>query len=200
MNKKLILASSSPRRHSILKKFGIKFKVIPANIDEDKIDKTNPIKYVETVARMKAEKVANETQRQNAIVIAADTVVLIGNDLVGKLYTKDEMRNVLKKLSGQPHKILTGVAVIDTENGKILQDYDESEVRFRNLSKETINHYVNSMSWQDKAGGYNIEEVEEEFVEEIKGDYYNILGLPVKKLNGLLSKIGLSLETFIEKR
>lgn len=197
MKKQLILASSSPRRKKILEDMKVKFEVIPSNIDENIIEKKNAIKYVQEIAKMKADKVRKELSINNAIIIGADTVVLIDNDILGKQASKEEIISALKRLSGKFHKVLTGIAVIDTESGKILQDYEESEVKFKKLSEETINNYINSMCWKDKAGGYNIEEVEEEFVEEIKGDYYNILGLPVKKLDNLLKKIELSLKEFI---
>ncbi|MEO0185993.1 MAG: nucleoside triphosphate pyrophosphatase, partial [candidate division WOR-3 bacterium] len=193
-------ASSSPRRKKILEDLKVEFEIIPANINEDVVDKRNPFIYVQEIARMKAERVANILKEKNAVIVAADTIVLIDDELLGKVHNKEDMKKILEKLRGKSHKVLTGISIIDTENGRILQDYEESEVRFRNLTEETINNYINSMSWQNKAGGYNIEEVEEKFVEEIKGDYYNILGLPVKKLNYLLSKLGLSLEYFMEKK
>lgn len=182
-DKRIILASSSPRRKYlldiILKNFGLKFQIIPANIIESiRLDESLE-KVVKDLAREKAEEVAS---RENGLIIAADTIVVIDDKVIGKPENERDAKCILKLLRGKEHKVYTGIAFLDTDEKHHAEDYEVTMVRFRNMSDEEIDYYVQSGAPMDKAGAYGIQDdFGSTFVESINGDYFNVVGLPVVK-------------------
>jgi len=186
-NIKLILASGSPRRIELLKLLGCKFKVIPSLIEEKINPRLSPIKNVKRISRLKALDVASKISE--GIVIAADTIVVLDKRILGKPKNKKEARGMLKSLSGKVHKVITGLAIIDAKTKKILQDVVITKVKLRHLNKNLIDKYIASGEPLDKAGAYAIQGKASLFVESIRGDYFNIVGLPLSALNRLLEKL-----------
>lgn len=189
--KKIILASGSPRRkmllNALLKKFGLKFVVIPANIEEYIPAKINDFgKFTADLAELKALEVA---QNNNGLIIAADTIVVYKNKVLGKPGSKSEAKKMLNFLSGKKHNVFTGICIVDTEKNQYIKTYEKTEVSFRKLQNKEIEFYVNSGSPMDKAGSYGIQDdLGSTFVKSIKGDYFNVVGLPVLKLYLNMSK------------
>lgn len=180
ITKPLILASKSPRRSELLKLIGLSFKVIPGEIDERSLYDPIPDHHVQRLAAKKARQVG-ETQ-ENAIIIGADTIVVIDGDILGKPENDTEARNMLKKLSGQTHEVFTGFALLDRPGDHILTSYDRTSVTFRDLSDGEIEQYIQTGSPLDKAGAYGIQDQSAIFVKKIEGCFYNVVGLPLTRL------------------
>jgi septum formation protein len=174
-NRRVVLASSSPRRREILEKLGIMFDVIPSNADESDVvgsaDET-----VMVLAKRKAESVADKLN--NSLVIGCDTLVALENDVFGKPESTAQAEEMLSRLSGNTHRVLSGLCLIDTVTGEKRVSRDETFVSFRTLSPEEIRAYVLSGEPMDKAGAYAIQGGAGKFVSEVKGSYDNIVGFP----------------------
>ena len=193
MNKQIILASGSPRRKKLLQQLGVEFEVRESNFEEDMSLKMSPKKLVQVLAMGKAESVAKEyllsKKHKNTVIIAADTVVVFKNKILGKPKTPQRATAMLKSLSGQAHLVLTGLVVWDLSISKKYSTTVVTKVVFRKLSKQEITKYVNSKEPLDKAGAYAIQENAGVFVEKIYGDYNNIVGLPVAVLSKYLKAL-----------
>lgn len=175
----LILASASPRRRELLSYITEKFTVIPA-VNEEKLDMTIPKdKAVIYVAQQKAEEVSQN--HPDDLVIGADTMVFCGNMPLGKPKDFDDAKRMLKTLSGNTHQVIT--AAVIAQNGKTRCSFAvQTDVEFYPLSEEEIDLYVKSGEPMDKAGAYGIQGKGSLLIKEIKGDYYNVMGLPVSRL------------------
>ena len=188
---KLILASGSPRRIELLKMLGCKFRIIPSKAEEKISPRLSPIQNVKRLSRLKAFNVASKIS--DGIIIAADTVVVLNQKILGKPKNKKEAQVMLKKLSGKEHRVITGLAVVDAETKKMLQDVTITRVKFQKLTNNLIEKYIASGEPLDKAGAYGIQGKAALLVESIKGDYFNVVGLPLNALNQLLEKFGINL-------
>jgi len=180
----LILASQSPRRQELLKLFHIPFSVRVADIDEAMDPEKNPYDEVARVSRLKALAVSRE---EDDIVIAADTIVVVGNTVLGKPHSENEAKAMLRQLSGRDHQVMTGVTVLRSD--KVETVTEVTDIHFRPLSDGEIDAYVRSGEPMDKAGAYGIQGGAALFAEKMVGDYYNVMGLPVCKLWQMLQKI-----------
>jgi septum formation protein len=193
-NKKvrLILASGSPRRIELLKKLGCKFQIIPSKIEEKINPHSSPIENIKNISRLKAIDVASRVS--NGIIIAADTDNVLKGEILGKPRNKKEDREMLRKTSGKIQQVITVITVMDAKTKKILQDTIVTKVKFRKLNYNLIERYLNcGENLLDKAGAYAIQGKGALLIESIKGDYFNVVGLPLNALNKLLEKFGVSL-------
>lgn len=189
----IILASASVRREELLSRIVKKFKIISSDFDEESIEVKDDLpRYVMEISSGKARNVA-KTLDGDFLVIGCDTIVCLKNQVLGK--PKDEMqaRHMLKALSGNIHKVLTGITIINTVSNKLLTDYVCTEVKFSVLDDEVIEKYVKSGECLDKAGAYGIQGYGGIFVEEIHGCYYNVVGLPMNRLVFLLREMGVNI-------
>ncbi len=184
---KLVLASASPRRAEILRTVGWSFEARPAEIDESRLVDEDATTYVQRVARAKAEALASRAS--GATVLGADTVVVIDSEILGKPVDDDDARRMLSLLQDRWHQVLTGVALVSSETGLSRIAHEVTEVRFAAMSEDEINWYVATGEPMDKAGAYAIQGQGARFVKEISGDYFNIVGLPVRLLYELLSAV-----------
>lgn len=182
--KEIILASTSPRRKELLENLGVKFKVVGSNIEEKINNKLSSPEIVKDLAYQKAKAVSNKITG-NHLVIAADTIVEY-NNILGKPKDTEEARFMLKLLSGQVHKVITGFAIIDSLTKREFIDYECTKVYFNNLSNDQIERYILTDEPMDKAGAYGIQGKGSLFVSKIEGDYFNVVGLPVSKLGVVL--------------
>ncbi len=181
---KLILASQSPRRKELLALFHIPFSVRVADIDEAMDPRAEVRDEVARVSREKARAVAAGPED---VVIAADTVVVLGDRILGKPHSPEEAEKMLTALSGREHQVMTGVTVI---RGEKTESFTEvTDIYFRPLSQSEIRDYVATGEPMDKAGAYGIQGGAALFAEKIVGDYYNVMGLPVCRLWQVLKKI-----------
>lgn len=190
--KELILASASPRRKALLEKLNLSFKIIPSEIDEPENTNCKPEEFVKQLALAKAQEIANKLN-YNAIVIGADTTVVVEGLSLGKPIDHNDAYKMLKILSNREHKVITGIAIIDTSTNTIMVDHVESEVYFKNLTDEEINEYIKTGEPMDKAGAYAIQGLASTFITGINGCYNNIVGLPIYKLGIMLKEFNIDL-------
>ncbi|MGI8836141.1 MAG: Maf family protein [Pyrinomonadaceae bacterium] len=176
---KLILASRSPRRAEILRAAGWPFAAVAADIDESSEVGEDAITYVKRLALTKAQTVAGKVTE--GLVLGADTTVLVDGEMLGQPLDDEDARRMLKLLSGKWHEVLTGVALIRVGvAAQALIDHETTRVRFAEMSNEEIDWYVSTGEPRGKAGAYGIQGHAALFVEEIAGDYFNVVGLPVR--------------------
>ena len=183
MSKQIILASGSPRRSALLKSLGWKFKVQPAEIKEKIKPQWSARQNARYLSRQKALAIA--AGLRTGLVIAADTLVAIDNRILGKPRTLTEARKMLRQLSGCEHRVMTAVTVIDIASGKMKQKTVTTKVKFKQLDQQTINRYLAKVNPLDKAAAYAIQEHGDFLIESIRGDYHNVMGLPLKALKEL---------------
>ena len=185
---KIILASQSPRRRQLLEQMGITgFVVCPAQGEEDMGAHLPPDRLSEALALAKAREVAAQAGPED-MIIAADTIVTLDHQVLGKPHSREEAVAMLETLSGRHHVVYTGLAVL--RGGETVSDHEGTEVRFRPLSREEIEAYVATGEPMDKAGAYGIQGRGALLVEGIVGDYFNVMGLPVCKLGQILNRFG----------
>lgn len=176
--KKVILASSSPRRRELMSQAEIKYDICIKNVDETIPEGTEPGKAAETTAMKKATAVAQVNE--DAIVVGADTIVVFQDKILGKPKDKEDAVRMLKMLSGKEHKVITGVCLVHNKKAECF--HSESTVKFYELTDEEIKHYVATGEPMDKAGAYGIQGKGCVLVEKIEGDYFNIVGLPISRV------------------
>lgn len=183
---RLILASKSPRRKKLLEMLGLQFDIHPANIRERLVSTLRPADLVQELSLRKAIKIS-DSKPEDCIILAADTIVVLQDKILGQPTDKQEAKQMLHNLSENTHEVLTGVTLLKTDqNGKRInkkQFYERTKVTFGTLTDQDIDMYVNSGNPLDKAGAYGIQDDwGAVFVSRITGDYYNVVGLPVHKL------------------
>lgn len=189
--KKIILASASPRRKELLEKIGLKFEVVPGDCEEITDTDLETHEMVQRLSRKKAEVIAQKYR--NAIVIAADTVVLLGDRILGKPHSQAQAGKMLRSLSGKSHTVITAFTIIDTDRKRVLSKSVETKVYIRKLNPKEIDAYVKSGEPLDKAGAYAIQGLGSAIVERIEGDYSNVVGLPLSTLTESLKEFGVDI-------
>jgi septum formation protein len=181
---KYILASQSPRRKQLLEWAEVDFEIVLHPIDETYPEGLTPTQVAEHIATEKAKAVADITGNEK-IIIAADTIVVLEKDIIGKPKDRDDAISILTALSGREHKVITGVAIRDKNREEVF--HDVTEVAFHDLTNEQIEFYVDKYKPYDKAGAYAIQEwIGVVGIKEIKGDFYNVMGLPVSRVVQML--------------
>lgn len=182
----IVLASGSPRRRQLLEMLGIPFRVVTPNVDESLRAAEQPEGYVTRLAREKASTVA--VQQQGSVVLAADTTVVLRGRVFAKPESADEAADMLRRLQGRKHQVLTAVAV--AQDGRVEHGLDVTDVTFRQLSSEQIADYVATGEPLDKAGAYAIQGKGAALVEGIHGDFFGVMGLPLRLALDLLARFG----------
>jgi septum formation protein len=184
---RVILASGSPRRKELLGNMGFSgFEVLKPEFDEDAVTAPDPGMLVETLSAGKAEAAAREANDPEALLLAADTVVVLDETVLGKPKDEAEAFAMLSALSGRSHRVYTGVTL--RRGGEVLTEHEVSEVTFRTLTEEEIRNYIATKEPMDKAGSYGIQGFGALLVEGIRGDYFNVMGLPVCRLGNMLKR------------
>jgi septum formation protein len=183
---RVVLASSSPRRHDLLDLIGIEHEVIPANVDESVRGRESPALHAERLAREKAGVIAGRDPQ--SVAIGADTIVLIDRKILGKPANSVDAGSMLRLLSGRVHTVVTAVAV--ARGKKIVSGVEKVSVTFRELSDDEIDAYIATGEPMDKAGAYGIQGFGATIVERIEGDYFAVMGLPLVRLVSLLEEVG----------
>jgi septum formation protein len=194
---KIVLASSSPRRSQLLTQIGLNFEVIEPDIDETDGINLEASQLVKFLAYEKAHFVAKNISKnfqrdKKCLVIGADTIVK-KERILGKPQNSQEAFEMLKHIQGSWHKVLTGIAVIDAATMKGISDFEITDVKMKELTDSTIKAYIDTKEPLDKAGAYGIQGLGSIFVEKINGCYFNVVGLPLAKLDTLLRKFGVSI-------
>lgn len=188
--KTIILASASPRRRELLALTGLKFRVDVSDYEEDLGLNLKPHSLARRLSREKARAVAHKYR--NAVIIAADTFIVIGKKLLGKPHTEKEALRMLAALNGRSHAVITGYTVLDTATGKTVSGSVRTKVRFRKMTAAELRSYVKTGEPLDKAGAYAIQGLGSLLVKKIEGDYFNVIGLPLADLAETLKEFGIS--------
>lgn len=186
MEKRLVLASASPRRKEILRNLGLEFEIITSDAEEKTDSGIPPYMMVQQLAMIKGTDVA--LKAKDALVISADTIVYLDGKVLGKPDSAENAKKMLKMLSEREHEVYTGICITDAGGGKSVSDYEMTKVKFRTLDDEEIEKYVGTGEPMDKAGGYGIQGKGCLLVEKISGDYLNVVGLPAAKLAKILKE------------
>lgn len=187
---KLILASASQRRKELLSRITEDFEVIVSNFDESTVPfEGECFNYVMNLSKGKALDVANKANK-DSIIVGCDTIVSIDNKILEKPKDREDAINMLKSLSGKIHEVYSGITVINTKTKEIKNDYVCTYVKFSHLTVKEVVDYVDTGDPYDKAGAYGIQGKAGVFVEEIKGCYYSVVGLPLNKLNKMFREMG----------
>ncbi|MEI6690557.1 MAG: nucleoside triphosphate pyrophosphatase [bacterium] len=189
---KVILASGSTRRKEILERLGVEFAVVESGFDESLVTTDDPIELAEELALQKVLEVAKK--ETDAIVIGGDTVVEVDGEMIGKPGDAADATRMLKLLSGNDHRVVSGVAVINSLTGERLIASDVTYVKFRELSTLEIELYVASKAWKGFAGGYAIQGRAAPFVLGYKGNLSTIIGFPIVMVSDFLEQMGVSIE------
>ncbi|AEE96833.1 Maf family protein [Mahella australiensis] len=189
--KRLILASASPRREWLLKNIGLQFETIPSNVNEDISIAKHPKEVVMCLAMDKARDVYDKTDGQRT-VIAADTVVVKDDRVLGKPKDEKQAFDMLKFLQGGYHEVCSGIAVLDSEYRLEINDCEITYVKMSPMDEVTIKRYIASGEPMDKAGAYAIQGKGAVFIERVEGCYYNVVGLPIFKLFQILGQCGIT--------
>jgi septum formation protein len=187
---RIILASASPRRAELLRQIGLQFDIAPGDVTERPHPGEAPPDYITRIARAKV--IAAARTRDQGLVIGADTVVVLNGQLLGKPVDQADAGRMLRQLSGKWHAVMTGVALYEIETRREVADYDKTLVKFAKLSQEEIEWYVQTGEPLDKAGAYGIQGRGGLFVEEIAGNYHNVVGLPIPLVYRLARRLGYS--------
>ena len=183
---KVVLASGSPRRREIMTAVGWPFDVRTPDVDESVRPGEDPVDYVQRLAQAKALAVTE--QIETGLVLAADTTVVIDREILGKPEDDEDAKRMLRLLSGKWHEVLTGVSLVRV-NGPTVTSFERTRVRFAAMTEQEIDWYVSLGEPLGKAGAYGIQGPAALFIEEIEGDYLNIVGLPIRLVYELWQKL-----------
>lgn len=191
----IVLASGSKRRREILASCGIKYRVVVSGVKEI-VHCKSPSLTAMFNARLKAEAVSK--RMKSGYVIGADTVVLLNKKIIGKPRDAKHAKQMLKAMSGKSISVWTGLCVINVKTGQKVLDYEKSIVKVKRIKPEELNKYFKQLGPYDKAGGFSIEGIGSIIFDNIKGSYFNILGLPMGLLNDILKRFGIDLVDIID--
>ena len=190
--KKIVLASKSADRSELFERSKVHFEVLVTNVDEEKYKNeiSDPIELIEKLAELKVlnakEKLANENE--DIIIIAADTIVELEGEIIGKAKNEQQAFQILKKLAGKTHQLMTGIAFTELANSKIITSHEITTVTFIHLSDEEIWGYIKTGEWKGRAGAYSIRDKASLFIESIEGSSSNVIGLPMHSIFTTLKK------------
>lgn len=187
---KFILASGSPRRRELLTNMGVDFEIVASNCEEV-VTRKRPLDIVRELSKLKADNVRSMIDAvDDTILIAADTLVFLGDERLGKPRDEEDAFRILSNLSGNRHRVITGVTILRYKDGNWVEiSFTETtNVNMAHMSDDEIREYISTGEPMDKAGAYAIQGIGAKFVESIDGDYSNVVGLPVPKLYSILRK------------
>ena len=190
---KIILASSSPRREDLLKKYINRFDIIIPNIEEDILAGETPLKYVKRLSKEKALEVRRKVTTNNFIIIAADTIVELDNVIYNKPKNIDDAKRMITNLMGRKHTVITSVYIIIDGIKIDFRLVDKTFVTFIDYDETILNYYLSTNEYADKAGSYAIQGRGHIFIKNISGDYENIVGLPIAKILRKLKSNGIDI-------
>lgn len=191
MQRKIILASTSPRRIELLTKAGVNFEAVASDYEENMTLPMEPKELAKFLSRGKAEAVAKNYE--DAIIIGGDTFIAFNGKILGKPHTPERAREMLVMLSGHTHSVISGFTVIDTKSGKVISDAEEAYITFKNLSSKEVDDYIATGEPLTRAGAYAIQTIGEKFIEKWEGDYDSIVGLPTSRVLEVLKDCGIEI-------
>jgi septum formation protein len=189
---KIILASASPRRSELLTRIGVHFEICPSLIDESDIKiKGSPGQKAMQLALLKALDVAKSSEK--GLILGADTIVVLDGEIFGKPKDNEEAFRMLSNLSGRSHTVITGIAIVNAENGLNKVSFETTKVTVSHLTPSQIQAYISTGEPQGKAGAYAVQGKGSLFIERIDGCYFNVVGLPLARMRKMLEEFGVAL-------
>lgn len=191
VKQKIILATTSPRRHGLAQTMGLDFDISPSNYEEDMSRKMKPKEMVMEFSHGKASDVAKKFKE--GIVIGVDTIVVFNGKNLGKPKNDEQAFKMLKSFSGKKQQVISGVCLIDCKTKKVIQDYEITEVYFKKMEDNEIKSYLKTGEHRDKAGGYGIQDLSSIFIKKINGCYFNVMGFPIYNIYKNLTKLGVNI-------
>ena len=189
MERKIILASGSPRRKQLLEQIGLQFKIRESEYEEDMTALSDPYELCKFLALQKAKDVARHYE--DAIIIGADTFIVFEGEIIGKPKDEKDAEKTLRRLSGKENEAVTGFAIIDTKNNTAINDFGKGIVKFKELTDVEISEYIATGEPLKMAGAYGFMNRAAVLIEEVKGDFYSVIGLPLNKIYIELKKMGI---------
>ncbi|WP_083486138.1 Maf family protein [Alicyclobacillus ferrooxydans] len=192
---KLILASSSPRRRELLSMLGLEFSIDVSDLDEVIEEGLAPSEVVRQLASQKAAAVAKRQppETSDTLILAADTIVVLEGRILGKPADRNEAIEMLSRLQGNRHEVFTGVCLIHLPSGRVQSEFERTEVTMAPLLRSEIEHYVDTLEPMDKAGAYGIQGFGATIIEGITGDYFTVMGLPIRRVSLMLKAQGIDI-------
>jgi len=190
--KKLILASGSPRRKELLEKTGLQFQIIPSLYEENLINDNFSYEKIETLALNKGKEVLSRVN-EDAIIISADTVVVLNNKILGKPHSKEDAYNMISSLSNKTHEVITSIAMIDVKSQTTIVRSRSTKVTFRKITEDEIQRYISTTEPYDKAGAYAAQGLASIFIEKIDGCFNNVVGISTFEVDKMLKEMELLL-------
>ena len=190
---RLVLASQSPRRRELLERAGFSFTVSPSQISEILDENLNLTARIEDLAVRKAKawiEGRKSSELHDVLVLSADTVVALGDTILGKPVDEDENLSFLRQMSGRDHVVVTAVCLVKADSGELAFGHGLSRIHFRQLGEDEMLAYVKSRDGLDKAGGYGIQGAAGKFIDRLEGEFDNVMGLPVSRVRELLASKG----------
>ncbi len=189
---RLILASESPRRAQLLSDNGYRFEVVRPPLDEPEEDGPHvpPAQHAAALSYYKARSVASRPEYADAVILAADTVVALGDRIFGKPVDAEDARFILANLAGTRHQVITGVTVLRPSAEQRLIEHDLTHVTMRPMSADVLDAYIASEAWRGKAGAYGVQDHGDAYVERLEGSYTNVVGLPMSLVARMLGRVG----------
>ncbi|MGV8151561.1 MAG: Maf family protein [Candidatus Nanoarchaeia archaeon] len=189
--KKIILATTSPRRHGLAQTMGLDFQVVPSNYEEDMTKAMKPKDMVIEFSYGKASDVAKNFKE--GVVIGVDTIVVFNGKNLGKPKGDKQAFDMLKSFSGKKQYVYSGICIIDCKTGKTIRDCEITEVYFKKMEDNEIRSYLATGEHKDKAGGYGIQDLSSIFIKKINGCYFNVMGFPIYNIYKNLQKLGVDI-------
>lgn len=196
-NLQLYLASRSPRRRTLIEQLGIRYKTLDVEIDEQPREGEDPAAYVARLAVEKAKVGWDQVSKEKIPVVGADTCIVLNQQIIGKVDSREQSRSLLEQFSANSHQVLTGIALVGEEIETInpalkqLVRVNTSRITFRTLTADECEHYWDTGEPMGKAGGYAIQGIAAAFIEKIEGSYSGVMGLPLCELSELMSEFGI---------
>ena len=178
----LLLASASPRRSMLLDQVGIPYRVEVSGVDESEEMFDDPAEGARTLALQKAQTVAERQNTSGRIVLGADSIVVLDGDVLGKPEDEDDALRMLRRLTGNTHHVITGIALVETGTGRTFQAHEQTLVQMRACTNVELNDYIATGESLDKAGSYGAQGYGAVMIERVEGCFYNVIGLPVSRL------------------
>lgn len=191
MIEKIYLASASPRRKQLVKQMGMECKVIEVDVEEPMDQKLHAVELAKNLSELKMNACLEhpELYPDDAVILTADTLIALDNEKIGKAETREAAAEMLRGIQGRIHQVITAFTIYSVAQRKMITDYESSDVGFSPMSEEEINNYLDTDEWKGVAGAYRIQEQGGKYISSLNGTFYNVMGLPINRIYGILSRL-----------
>lgn len=191
MTELIYLASASPRRKQLIEQMGLKCQVIKVDVEEPMDQSVHAIELAIKLSELKMNACLENPSLypEDAVVLTADTLIALDDKKIGKAQTREEAAEMLRSMQGRSHQVITAFTIYSAAQKKMISDYESSDVSFSPMSEDEINNYLDTEEWKGVAGAYRIQEQGGKYISSLNGTFYNVMGLPINKIYGILSRL-----------